>query len=152
MRRVLLPCLALLATTISTEAWARRASSATFYARPGSTVPFSAAVRAGDTIYVSGQIGLDAEGKVPTMMTDSARGAMESLRKALSLAGADFGDVVKCTVMLTDMSEWAEFNAVYIGYFKPGHLPARSAMGVTSLAMGATVEVECVAYKPRRAK
>lgn len=151
MRRVLLPCLALLATTISTEAWAQEAS-ATFFARPGSTAPFSAAVRAGDTIYLSGQIGLTAEGKVPATMADSARAAMESLRTALSFAGADFSDVVKCTVMLTDMSKWAEFNAVYIGYFKPGHLPARSAMGVTSLALGAAVEVECVAYKPVRAK
>jgi 2-iminobutanoate/2-iminopropanoate deaminase len=53
------------------------------------------------------------------------------------------GDVFKCTVMLTDMSKWAAFNAIYTGYFKPGRLPARSVLGAGALAAGASVEVEC---------
>lgn len=119
-----------------------------FHARPGSKAPFSPAVRVGDTIYLSGQIGAAADGSIPPGMADQAKLAMENVRAALALAGATFDDLVKCTVMLGDMSKWAEFNAVYVTYFKPGRLPARSAFGASGLALGASVEVECIAYKP----
>lgn len=109
-------------------------------------------VRAGDYLHLSGQIGATPDGKVPEAMADQARAAMENIRSALALAGAGFDDVVKCTVMLDDMGKWAEFNAVYVTYFKPGRLPARSAFGTDGLAMGAAVEVECLAYKPLGAK
>ena len=52
--------------------------------------------------------------------------------------------------MLADMSNWAEFNSVYVRYFKPGRMPARSAFGASGLALGALVEVECCAYAPRK--
>jgi enamine deaminase RidA (YjgF/YER057c/UK114 family) len=55
-------------------------------------------------------------------------------------------DVVKCTVLLADMGKFAAFNEVYVSYFKPGRLPARTASGVSSLAVGANVEIECWAY------
>ena len=73
---------------------------------------------------------------------------MDNLQQAFKSAGADLSDVVKCTVMLDDMRQWPDFNKVYVSYFKPGHLPARSAFGADGLALGAGVEVECIAYKP----
>lgn len=124
------------------------ASEPEFFARPGSSAPFSPAVRAGDFIFASGHIGMTVDGKVPASMTEQARLAMDNLRAALELAGASYDDVVKCTVMIADMKQWAEFNKVYLTYFKPGHLPARSAFGASSLAFDAGVEVECIAYKP----
>ncbi len=105
-------------------------------------------MRAGDYLHVSGQIGVTPDGKVPEKMADQARAAMEHIRSALKLADATLDDVVKCTVMIEDMGKWAEFNAVYVTYFKPGRLPARSAFGTSGLALGAGVEVECLAYKP----
>jgi 2-iminobutanoate/2-iminopropanoate deaminase len=148
MARALLPGLALLAmtTAISTDAVAQTAPQ--FFARPGSPAPFSPAVRAGDLIFASGQIGAARDGTIPPAMADQAKLAMDNVQAALAMGGASLDDVVKCTVMLTDMSKWNDFNKVYVSYFKPGHLPARSAIGATGLALGAGVEVECIAYKP----
>lgn len=138
--------MALAITILSTEAVAQDAP--VFHARPGSTAPFSPAVRVGNLILLSGQIGALPDGTIPAAMADQAKAAMENVRAALTLAGAGFDDVVKCTVMLGDMRTWAEFNSVYVTYFKPGRLPARSAFGTNGLALGAGVEVECIAYKP----
>jgi 2-iminobutanoate/2-iminopropanoate deaminase len=145
MIRALLPILALTISIISIDA---RAQEPVFHARPGSSAPFSPAVRAGDLIFASGQIGATADGKIPAAMADQARAALDNTKAALALAGATLDDVVKCTVMLADMSQWAAFNQVYVTYFKPGRLPARSAFGTNGLAMGAGVEMECIAYKP----
>jgi 2-iminobutanoate/2-iminopropanoate deaminase len=71
------------------------------------------------------------------------------MQQSLKLAGAGLDDVFKCTVMLADMSQWARFNAVYVTYFKPDRLPARSAFGASGLAFGAGVELECMAYMPK---
>ncbi len=139
--------MALAITIPSIEATAQDAP--VFHARSGSKAPFSPAVRVGDLILLSGQIGALPDGTIPPAMADQAKAAMENIRGALTMAGADFDDVVKCTVMLDDMSKWGEFNAVYVTYFKPGRLPARSAFGTRGLALGAGVEVECMAYKPR---
>jgi len=119
-----------------------------YFAEPGSAAPFSAAVRAGDFIFASGQIGITANGEIPASIEDQARLAMDNLQQAFKSAGAELSDVVKCTVMLDDMRQWPDFNKVYLSYFKPGHLPARSAFGADGLALGAGVEVECIAYKP----
>lgn len=118
------------------------------FARAGSRAPFSPAVRAGDTIYLSGQIGALPDGTIPEGMEAQARAAMTNLGDAARMAGVGFDDMVKCTVMLADMSQWAAFNAVYVTYFRPGRLPARSAFGVNGLAMGAGVEIECIAVAP----
>ena len=136
----------------STPTNADAADDPIFYVRPGSNAPFSPVVRAGDYLYVSGQVGVDERGKVPPAMADQARLAMEHTRDALALAGGTLDDVVKCTVMLDDMSKWGEFNAAYVTFFKPGRLPARSAFGTKGLALGAGVEVECLAYKPLGAR
>jgi reactive intermediate/imine deaminase len=109
--------------------------------------PFSEAVRAGDFLIVSGQIGLEP-GK-DMSFEDQARHAMDGVAAVLGRHGAGMDDVVKCTVQLTDMSKFAAFNAIYTSYFKPGRLPARTAAGAASLAIGASVEVECWAYVGR---
>ncbi|MDX3908632.1 MAG: RidA family protein [Sphingobium sp.] len=111
--------------------------------------PFAPAVRAGDTLYLSGQIGTAADGSLPPEFEAQARNVMENVGKVAALGGATMDDLVKCTVMLADMKLWPKFNAIYAGYFKPDRLPARSAFGTNGLALGAAVEVECIAYKPR---
>ena len=116
----------------------------------GQRLPFSTAVRAGDTVYLSGALGIDANGKLAEGMEGQARLAMDNLGAALKLAGLGWGDVAKCTVMLDDMSDWPAFNKVYVTYFPDGKYPARSAFGADGLALGALVEVECIAYAGKR--
>lgn len=112
-------------------------------------LPFSEAVRAGDFLFVSGEIGA-LPGKLvlaPGGITGEARQAIENVRDILRRHGATLSDVVKCTVFLADMKDWPAFNTVYREYFKPP-FPARSATGATGLALGARVELECMAYVP----
>lgn len=120
-----------------------------YHAREGSRAPFSPAVRVGDVVYLSGQIGARADGSLPEGLAAQTRQTMENLEAALEFAGSGLEDVFKCTVMLDDMSQWAEFNRVYVGYFEPGRLPARSSFGADGLALGALVEIECLAHVPR---
>jgi 2-iminobutanoate/2-iminopropanoate deaminase len=113
-------------------------------------LPFSSAVRAGDTVYLSGALGITPDGKLGEGMEAQARLAMDNLGSALKSAGLGWGDVVKCTVMLDDMKDWPAFNQVYVSYFPDGKYPARSAFGADGLALGALVEVECIAYAGKR--
>lgn len=112
------------------------------------TLPFSEAVRVGDTLYLSGQIGVKPGTLelVPGGMKEQARQTMDNIRTTLEAHGYGMRDLVKCTVMLADMAKWSEFNAVYVGYFD-GRFPARSAFGAQGLALGAEVEVECIAVR-----
>lgn len=119
-----------------------------YFRRPGSTAPFSPAVRVGDTLYLSGMIGARADGTLPEAFEEQARQAMDNLGAVLTMAGRGWGDVVHCTVMLNDMADWPAFNRLYVGYFKGRNLPARSAFGAKGLALGAKVEIECQAYAP----
>jgi 2-iminobutanoate/2-iminopropanoate deaminase len=113
------------------------------YGRP--QYPFSPAVRVGDMLYLAGQIGTDSTGRlVPGGVQAEARQTMENIRDVLARTGSSMDRVVKCTVMMADMAEWPAMNAVYATYF-PRHFPARSAFGATALALGARVEVECIA-------
>ena len=108
-------------------------------------LPFSAAVRVGRTLYLSGQIGIDGSGKLVTGgISAETRQTMENIRATLEQYGSSLDHVVKATVMLADMSEWSEMNKVYVTYFDK-HLPARSALGANGLALDARVEIECVA-------
>ena len=75
-----------------------------------------------------------------------ARQALDNIKAIVAKAGSSMDRVVKCSVMLADMSEWPTFNTIYATYF-PGKKPARSAWGATGLALGARVEVECIAVK-----
>ena len=117
-----------------------------YFREADSPYPFSAAVRTGRTLYLSGQIGIDAHGKLPVEFDAQVRQAMDNLAASLKLAGLGMQDVVKCTVMIQDMSRWAEFNRIYLTYFSPERLPTRSALGCNGLAFGAAVEIECIAY------
>ena len=110
-------------------------------------LPFCAAVRVGDMLYLSGAIG-NRPGTLKLVeggLAGEARQAMDNIAATLAHLGLSFADVVKCTVMLADMSEWRAFNEVYVGYFAPGRLPARSAFGANGLALGALVEIEALA-------
>ncbi len=109
--------------------------------------PFSEAVRHGDTLYLSGVIGTQA-GKaevVPGGIGPETEATMEHIRAVLAAHGLGFGNLVKCTAFLADMAEWPQFNDVYACYFENGVFPARSAFGVSGLALGARLELECVA-------
>ncbi|HKY32865.1 MAG TPA: RidA family protein [Candidatus Polarisedimenticolia bacterium] len=108
-----------------------------------SRLPFSAAVRVGPMLYLSGQIGTDESGAlVPGGIEPETRQTLENIKAVLERGGSSLDQVVKCTVMLADISEWPAMNAVYTTYFK-GKLPARSAFAASGLAMGARIELEC---------
>jgi len=116
-------------------------------------LPFSEAVRAGDLLFVSGQIG-NLPGKrelVPGGIGPEAARALENIKAILERHGSSMDDVVKCTVFLADIGEWPAFNEVYRRAF-PRHFPARSALAASGLVMGARVEVECIAHSPSAAR
>lgn len=108
-------------------------------------LPFSAAVRVGNMLYVSGQMGFDDSLKLAAGgIEGETRQALANVKAILERHGSSLDRVVKCLVMMADMNEWPAMNAVYVQYFTK-HLPARSAFGASALAMGGRVEIECVA-------
>lgn len=111
----------------------------------GKPLPFSSAVRVGDVLYLSGQMGTRPDGTLAEGMEGQARQALDNIRGVLSSAKLDMKDVFHCTVMLADMKQWPDFNKVYLEYFSEP-LPARSAFGANGLALGGLVEIECQAY------
>jgi reactive intermediate/imine deaminase len=108
-------------------------------------LPFSSAVRVDNTLYLSGNLGnipgtLDlAEGGI----SGETQQTMENIKRVLEQFGSSMDEVVKCTVFLADMAEWGAMNEVYKTYFE--NPPARSALGASGLALGARVEIECIA-------
>lgn len=115
----------------------------------GQPLPFSEAVRVGDILYLSGQIGIDANGKLPNGVEAQTKQAMDNIGAVLKRAGLGYGDVFHCTAFLADMKDWPAFNKAYVPYFPAGKLPARSAFGANGLALGALLEIECQAYAAR---
>jgi reactive intermediate/imine deaminase len=110
--------------------------------------PFSPAVRAGDFVYVSGQVPANAEGEIVAGGIEAqTRQVMENLKAALALAGATFDDVCKCTCWLHDARDFGAFNRVYMSYFPNGR-PARSTTEAR-LMVDAKVEIDVIAYKPK---
>ena len=111
----------------------------------GLDLPFSSAVKVDNTLYLSGNLGnipgtLDlAEGGIQ----GETRQTMENISAVLNQFGSSMDKVVKCTVFLADMAEWGAMNEVYKTYFTDP--PARSALGANGLALGARVEIECIA-------
>lgn len=120
-----------------------------FFALPGGqNLPFSEAVRVGDLLYLSGQLGTDSTGQlVPGGIGPETRQALTNIAAALTRHGSSLDRVVKCTVMLADITEWAAMNQVYVTFFR-SHRPARSAFGTSGLALGARLELECMALVP----
>ncbi len=110
--------------------------------------PFSSAVKAGNMLYLSGQIGTRVENGAPVLVAGGieaeARQTMENIKAILERGGSSFDRVVKCSVMLADMREWPKLNEIYATYF-PGKKPARAAWGANGLALGARVEIDCIA-------
>ncbi len=111
--------------------------------------PFSEAVRVGNILILSGQIGIDpSTGKLaPGGIKAEAAQTLKNIKSTLKKHGLSMNNVFKCTVMLADINEWGDFNSVYIEFFS-GRKPARSAFGASGLAMNSRVEVECWAYIP----
>jgi len=108
-------------------------------------LPFSEAVRVGDMLYLSGQLGVDESRKIVRGgIGPETRQTMENIKATLERHGSSLDLVIKATVMMADMKEWPEMNKIYVTYFS-NHLPARSAFGTTGLALGARVEIECIA-------
>lgn len=114
-----------------------------------SNLPFSEAVRVENTLYLSGQLGYDYQEKklIEGGIEPEAKQTMENIKAVLEKYGYKMSHIVKCTVMLADISEWATFNEVYKPYFTKGRYPARSAFAGNQLALNARVEVECIAFK-----
>jgi reactive intermediate/imine deaminase len=111
-------------------------------------LPFSQSVRVGDVVYLSGALG-----NVPGTQTLASGGLegevrqmMANIEAALKTHGLGLDRIFKCTVMMADIARWAEFNKLYVTYFKSERMPARSAFGANGLALGAQVEMECWAY------
>ena len=116
-------------------------------------LPFSETVRVGNMLYLAGQIG-NPPGKlelVPGGIRAEAKQAMENMKAILERNGSSLDHVVKCTVFLADMKEWPIFNEVYRSFFS-SHFPARSSLGTTGLALGARVEIDCIAVVPPKKK
>jgi reactive intermediate/imine deaminase len=114
-------------------------------------LPFSDAVRAGDLMFLSGQIGLDsATGKpVAGGIKAEARQALTQIKEILTRHGASLSDVVKCTVFLGDIAYWPTFNVIYGVFFKKP-FRARRALAANGRGRNARVEVECIAYVPKK--
>ena len=103
-------------------------------------------VRVGNMLYLSGKLGTDSSGKLaPGGIAAETKQTMENIRAALEKNGSSLDNVVKCTVMLADIKEWAEMNTAYDTFFKKERKPARSAFGTSGLVLGARVEIECIA-------
>ena len=115
---------------------------------PAAIGPYSQAVRAGDMLFLSGQIPLDPKtGEIaPGDVTAQAERVMKNLGAVLRAAGADFDKVVKTTIYLVDMKSFQDVNAVYAKYFQSSALPARATVQVAALPRGAQVEIDAVAF------
>lgn len=146
--RTLLRCAVVVLVSSPLSACASAAADRVVIAPAGSSslAPYSPAIRTGDLVFLSGQVGLRpgtrelAAGGV----TAETEQTLENVRTVLAAAGLDPSDVVKCTVFLSDMRDYDAMNAVY-GRFFPAAPPARSAVGVNGLPLGARVEIECIA-------
>jgi 2-iminobutanoate/2-iminopropanoate deaminase len=148
-RRTLITSLvasSLLALPVAARAQRATAPRAEFVST-NATSPLSQYVRVGETVYLSGMLGSGADGAlVAGGIGAETKQALTNIRSALEKAGATMDDVVKCTVFLADMQEWAAMNEVYAPFFVR-HKPARSAVAVNGLARNARVEIECLAIR-----
>lgn len=121
-----------------------QSSSPEYKGRPGS--PFSESVRVGHVLYLAGQLGTDAAGKLAEGgIKAETKQVMENIRAILEKNNSGMDRVIKCTVMMLDIGERPAMSEVYASYFPKDRMPARSTFGTTGLALGARVEIECMA-------
>jgi len=114
---------------------------------PAAVGPYSHAVKVGDTLYTSGQLGLDpVTGNMAEGVEAQAVQALENLKAIVEEAGMTLANVVKTTVFLTNMGDFAAINSIYADYFK-GETPARSCVAVAALPKGGSFEIEAVVVK-----
>lgn len=114
---------------------------------PKAVGPYSQAIEAGSTIYVSGQLPVDpATGRMAEGVEEQTRRSLQNVAAILSEAGASMSDVVKVTVLLQHMDDFAAMNGVYATFFS-GAMPARVCFEAASLPMGALVEIDAVAVR-----
>ena len=114
---------------------------------PAALGPYSQAIRSGDLVFCSGQLGLDpATGELAAGVEAQAERALRNLQSVLDAAGLGFDDVVKTTIFLADVNDFAAVNAVY-AKFMPTPPPARSTIGVAALPKGGLVEIEAIARR-----
>jgi len=117
---------------------------------PGAIGPYSQAIASGDMVFCSGQLGLDpATGNLVDGVEAQADRAMRNLSAVLDAAGLTLADVVKTTIFLADINDFAAVNAVY-GRYVPDPPPARSTVGVGALPKGGRVEIEAIARRTTR--
>ena len=111
---------------------------------PAAIGTYSQAVRAGETLYLSGQIGLDPEtGRLVDGIENQIRRVFENLKAVAEAAGGSLGDAVKLTVYLTDLAHFARVNEIMSAYFEQPY-PARAAVGVAALPRGALIEADAI--------
>ena len=150
----LINCISILIITLSTSLFANagdetKSPEVEYLNAPNATerdLPFSDAVKVGNLLFLSGKIG-----NIPGSMKLAEGGiqgqtqqTMDNIKTSLNRYGATMDHVVKCTIFLQDIKEWGAMNKVYVTYFKK-HKPARSALAASGLALGAAVEIECIA-------
>lgn len=115
---------------------------------PAAIGPYSHATKVGGTVFVSGQLPIDAAtGQIPEGIEAQTRQSLTNVKSVLTAAGMNMDDVVKTTVLLADMSLFGAMNEVYATFFAEGNYPARSAFAVKALPKGALVEIECIAAR-----
>lgn len=115
---------------------------------PAAIGPYSQAIRSGDLVFCSGQLGIDpATGELADGVEAQVERSLRNLEAVLDAAGLSIGDVVKTTIFLADIGDFAAVNAVY-ATFMPDPPPARSTIGVGALPKGGLVEIEAVARRP----
>jgi len=115
---------------------------------PSALGPYSQAIKVGDFIYTSGQIGLDTQGVLADSLESQARQVLNNLRAVLQEGGSDLGHVVKTTIFLANMEDFAKVNVIYADFFGV-HKPARSTVGVKTLPLNALIEIEVVAVQTK---
>ena len=117
-------------------------------AAPAAIGPYSQAICCGDLVFTSGQLPLDpVSGTMPAAIEEQTRQSLTNIKAVLEAAGLTMDDVVKTTVFLQNMGDFAAMNGVYATFFSEGKFPARSAVEVAKLPKGALVEIEAVASK-----
>ena len=138
---------ALLASVLLTSFAQAKPSNVDFLntGKANPNLPFSQIVKAGNTLYMSGQIGINpATGKLAVGgFEGEAKQTLENIKRTLEQHNYSMSNIVKCTVMLTNINDFKAFNAIYTQYFSAPY-PARSAFAVNALALDSLVEVECI--------